>query len=105
MAEFVYILCALTSAACAGLLFMAYRRTGARLLFWSGLCFVGLALNNLLLVVDLLVVPATDLSILRARVPSSTWPLAESRDSTRPSTGTACAPGPPAISGIAAPRS
>ena len=49
MASVVYALCALTSLACAVLLLRAYRRSWARLLFWSGLCFVGLALNNVLL--------------------------------------------------------
>ncbi len=62
----VYTLCALTSVACALLLIRGYRKTGARLLLWSGLCFVGLALNNMLLFVDLVVVPAVDLSLLRS---------------------------------------
>ena len=53
MAELVYGLCALTSAGCAALLFQGYRRSGTRLLFWSSLCFAGLALNNALLFVDL----------------------------------------------------
>jgi hypothetical protein len=61
----VYVLCALTSLACAWLLLRAYRRTRQRLLLWSGLCFAGLALNNVLLVVDLRMVPETDLSLVR----------------------------------------
>ena len=61
----VYVLCALTSVACAFLLLRSYARTGLRLSLWSGLCFVGLALNNILLVIDLRVLPATDLSMLR----------------------------------------
>lgn len=69
MAEIVYLLCALTSAVCAVLLLRAHRRTGTRLLLWSGLCFVGLAVNNAALVVDLLVVPDTDLATWRL-VPS-----------------------------------
>ena len=64
-AEVVYVLCAATSVACAGLLLRGYTRTGTRLLLWSGLCFVGLALNNLTLVIDLMVLPDTDLSIWR----------------------------------------
>ncbi len=36
------------------------------LLFWSGLCFAGLALNNALLFVDLKMYPATDLFLLRS---------------------------------------
>lgn len=66
MAEFVYALCALTSVACAILLVNGYRRSKAGLLFWCGLCFAGLALNNVLLFVDLVIVPASvDLSLAR----------------------------------------
>ena len=61
MAEAVYVLCALTSIACAVLLLRGYRATRTRLLFWSSLCFAGLAINNLLLLIDLLVVPEIDL--------------------------------------------
>ena len=61
----VYSLCFLTSSACAWLLGRSYQRTGARLLLWSSLCFILLAANNLLLVVDLLVFPAVDLRIGR----------------------------------------
>ena len=66
MAEAVYLLCALTSIICAVLLFRGFRRSGTRLLFWSAWSFVGLALNNLLLFVDLILVPTIDLGILRA---------------------------------------
>lgn len=65
MAETIYSLCTLTSLACAWLLLASYRRTGHRLLFWSGLCFVGLTLNNLLLLLDKLAFPDTDLRTLR----------------------------------------
>jgi hypothetical protein len=65
MAEAVYVLCALTSAACAALLLRGYRASGHRLLFWSGLCFVALFLNNLFLVLDKLVYPGVDLSLVR----------------------------------------
>ena len=61
----VMTLCALTSGACALLLLRAYRRTRLRLLLWSGLCFVGLAANNALLVVDTRFTPTTDLSLVR----------------------------------------
>ncbi|HEX7809454.1 MAG TPA: DUF5985 family protein [Thermoanaerobaculia bacterium] len=44
------------------LLYRGYRRSHTRLLFWSAVCFVGLAANNVLLIVDLRVVPAIDLS-------------------------------------------
>ena len=65
MADVVYILCALTSLACAVLLWRGWRRSRARLLFWSAICFVGLFLNNALLIVDLRVVPQVDLAIVR----------------------------------------
>jgi Family of unknown function (DUF5985) len=65
MATLVYALCALTSVACAVLLLRGYRSTGVRLLLWSGLCFGGLALNNLLLVIDKRVAPTLDLSLWR----------------------------------------
>jgi uncharacterized protein DUF5985 len=61
----VYILCFLTSAACAWLLGRSFRRTGAQLLLWSSICFGFLALNNLALVVDLAVLPDLDLRLLR----------------------------------------
>ena len=65
MAETIYVLCALTSAACAVLLLRAWKRTRVRLLFWSALCFVGLVVNNVLLFVDLVVLPA-DLAVPRS---------------------------------------
>ena len=68
MAEGVYLLCALTSIACAALLWRGYRLSRTRLLFWSSLCFIGLALNNVLLLVDLVVVPNVDLSLWRTAV-------------------------------------
>jgi hypothetical protein len=61
----VYILCALTSAACSMLLLRSYKQSGVRLLLWSGLCFLGLALNNVLLIVDVQIGDAADLSIVR----------------------------------------
>jgi hypothetical protein len=68
MAEAVYVLCALTSLFCAGLLIRSYRARRSRLLLWSSACFIGLALNNALLVIDLMVVPQIDLSLLRTAV-------------------------------------
>jgi hypothetical protein len=57
----VYALCALTALACALLLLRGYRASGARLLLWGGLCFVGLTANNALVFVDLMLVPNIDL--------------------------------------------
>jgi hypothetical protein len=53
----VYILSAGTSLACAYLLWRAWRTARARLLFWSALCFFGLAIDNLLLYCDLILFP------------------------------------------------
>ena len=66
MAETVYILSAITSLACALMLFRGFFRSHIRLLLWSSLCFVGLTLNNILLVFDLMIVPEIDLSIWRS---------------------------------------
>jgi hypothetical protein len=65
MAAIVYLLCLATSLACGALLLRAHRRTRAALLLWSGLCFVGLAVDNALLFLDLVVVPHIDLSTPR----------------------------------------
>lgn len=62
----VYLLCFLTSTACAWLLGRSYARNGTRLLLWSSVCFGFLALNNLALVLDLVVWPeGVDLRLLR----------------------------------------
>ena len=67
MPEIVYVLCALTSVLCAGLLIRSYRSNKSRLLLWSTLCFVGLALNNVLLFIDLVVTgPDVDLRLFRS---------------------------------------
>lgn len=62
----VYLLCFAASSLCAWLLDRGYRRSGARLLLWSGLCFILLALNNFAVVVDLLILPGNDLRVLRS---------------------------------------
>ena len=61
----VYGLCVVTSALCAVLLLRGYARSRVPLLLWSGLCFIGLTLNNLLLFVDVQIAPMIDLSIWR----------------------------------------
>lgn len=66
MANIAYILCTLTSIGCAVLLLRGYRQSRSRLLLWSGLCFAGLALNNVLLIVDMRLVPNVDLSSVRS---------------------------------------
>ena len=66
MAETVYSLCAILSIACATLLVRGYLRSRARFLMWSALCFVFLAVNNLLLFVDKIMLPETDLALWRS---------------------------------------
>jgi hypothetical protein len=65
VANVVYVLCTATSLLCGVMLYRGYRNSGARLLFWSALCFFALALNNALLLIDLRVVPEIDLSAWR----------------------------------------
>lgn len=54
MALLIYALCALTALACAVMLLLGARRTGSRMLLWSGLCFCGLALTNGMVALDAL---------------------------------------------------
>ena len=70
MAETVYVLCAITSLACAVLLMRGYVRSRARLLLWSSLCFGFLFLNNVLLFVDKVVLPEQDSLV---GVPFEVW--------------------------------
>ncbi|OWW19186.1 DUF5985 family protein [Noviherbaspirillum denitrificans] len=66
MAPLIYALCALTSLLCACLLLRGYRRNGHRLLLWSGICFAGMTVNNVLLILDRVVFPdSVDLMTLR----------------------------------------
>lgn len=68
MSAIIYSLCALTALGCAILLLRGYRRSGYRLLLWSGLCFAGLTANNLLLVIDKVALPDIGLSVPRTLV-------------------------------------
>lgn len=68
MTQLVYVLCAATSLACALMLFRGYRQSGVRLLFWSSLCFLGMAVENAFLFVDVIVLPAVDLSLYRRSI-------------------------------------
>jgi hypothetical protein len=64
----VYSLCFATSSACTWLLGRSYRRVGARILLWSALCFLLLTVNNLVLVLDLVLLPSADLRLPRALI-------------------------------------
>lgn len=65
MAFFVYILCAVTSVACSVLLLRQYRRSRSALLFNSGIAFLCFATANVVLFIDLVVLPEVDLKIWR----------------------------------------
>jgi hypothetical protein len=57
----IYLLCALTCAGAAVLLWRGFRRSRQRLLYWSALCFFIMGVSNAILVVDLVVVPQIDM--------------------------------------------
>jgi hypothetical protein len=61
----LYLVAVLSSGACALLLFRGYLRRRVRLLMWSGICFIGLTVNNVALFVDLVVFPDLDLRLAR----------------------------------------
>ncbi len=63
--DVLYLLCFLTSLSCCLLLIRSYRRTRSRVLLWTAACFVLLAVDNLLVVIDLIVLPNVDLSLPR----------------------------------------
>jgi hypothetical protein len=64
----IYALCALTSATCAVLLLRSYVASRYRLLLWAGICFVGVTLNNLLVIADKFLFPDTELLTWRLAV-------------------------------------
>jgi hypothetical protein len=65
LAELTYLLCAATALVCVVLLLRAFARTRVRLLLWSGICFIALTLENVLLFLDLTVFPEIDLQLWR----------------------------------------
>ena len=61
----VYLLCSATCLLCAVMLFRGYAANRVRLLFWSGLCFIGLMIDNIILYIDVIIIPDVDLAIWR----------------------------------------
>ena len=61
----LYVIAVLSSGVCAVLLLRGYFQRRVRLLMWSGICFVGLTVNNIALFLDLVVFPAIDLRLMR----------------------------------------
>lgn len=68
MVGLIYLLCALTALFCSWLLFRAYRNSAYKLLLWGSLCFAGLTLNHILLILDKFVVTYVDLSAFRLSI-------------------------------------
>lgn len=62
----IFLLCSLTSVICAALLWRSFRKSRSRLLLWSSLSFGLLALANVLLFIDLAILPSIDMSLARA---------------------------------------
>ena len=60
MAESVYVLSMALSLLCTVLLFRGYRQSRSKLLLWSSIAFAWLALNNLILFLDIVVFPEVD---------------------------------------------
>jgi hypothetical protein len=69
MEGLVYLLCTATSLLCAVMLLRSFAKQRVRLLLWSGLCFLGLLIENVLLYVDIIMIPDVDLSLWR-KLPS-----------------------------------
>jgi hypothetical protein len=65
MTGVVYLLCAATCLLCTVMLFRGYLNSQVRLLFWASLCFAGLMIDNIILYVDVVVVPDVNLAIWR----------------------------------------
>ena len=65
LAEAIYLLCGLTSLAAAFMLLRHYRQRRTRLLLWSVMAFAGLAVNNVMVYVDLVMFTGVDLSLYR----------------------------------------
>jgi hypothetical protein len=66
MGSIVYALCTVTSFTCGALLMRRYGVERHRLLLWSGLCFCGLTVNNMLLFTDYILFP-TQVNLAFAR--------------------------------------
>jgi hypothetical protein len=66
LAEVIYLLCAAMSLGVAAMLLRQYLRVRTRLVLWSFLCFTGLAVNNVLVYIDLVMYTGVDLSVGRS---------------------------------------
>jgi hypothetical protein len=65
----LFLLAIATSFGCTVLLYRSYLDSRLRILLWSALCFVCLTANNVILFIDVVMLPATvDLRIARHTV-------------------------------------
>jgi uncharacterized protein DUF5985 len=62
----IYLLCFFSSGLCAYLLNRSFSRSRERLLLWSAICFALLSVNNLLVFIDIILLPEIDLTLLRS---------------------------------------
>ena len=69
MDKVIFGLCAVTATLCAFFLLRGYFRTRTRLLLWSGLCFVFLSVNNVLVIADRWIFP--DIPLMNLRLATS----------------------------------
>ena len=65
IAAITYLLCSFTALLCSVLLFRGFNKTKGRLLFWSGVCFLLLFVENLILFIDLIMIPHVTLTLFR----------------------------------------
>ncbi len=65
MAGVIFALCALTAFACSWLILRGYFKNRHRILLWSGLCFAGMAVNNLFLIIGRAAFPGMDMATWR----------------------------------------
>jgi hypothetical protein len=62
MAVYIYGLCAFTAFLCSGMLLRGYFANKYKMLLWGGLCFAGMTINNIILIIDKIYVPEMDLT-------------------------------------------
>lgn len=65
MAAASYVFGMIVALLCGVLLARGYKQSRQRLLLWSSICFLGLALHSALVFLDLVLLPNTDLHLVR----------------------------------------
>ena len=65
MSAALYVFTILTTLLCSVLLLRAWFRMRKGLLLWSGICFLGLTIDNILVLGDMLLFPSIDLYTYR----------------------------------------